>query len=79
MKQCKVMLSGKIEKIPEGDGAEFVQWCQDYGWHPLNSARRAWCPSLGEYLRDADYLFHADAGFSAFIRESDILKSETEL
>ena len=73
MKECIVRLRGTIEKIPEGYNDTFVQWCQDYEFHPLDSDRRAWCPSLGEYMRDADYLFHADAGFSAFIKESDIL------
>ena len=78
MKNVKVLLTGEIEKIPNGDGDDFVQWCQDKGFHPLNSGRRAWCPSLGEYMRDADYLFHADNGFSVFIRKSDILPDESE-
>lgn len=46
----------QIEKIPEGDGTDFESWCEQYGFTPLNGGRRAWCSSLGTYMRDADYL-----------------------
>ena len=74
MEKCFVRLEGEIEKIPEADNHTFLLFCQSYDFHLVDGPRRAWCPCLGEYMGDADYLFHAYSGVSVFIKESDIIK-----
>ena len=55
-KQLNLTFEAQIEKIPEGDGQAFEDWCEKYGFFPINGDRRAWCSNLGTYMRDADYL-----------------------
>ena len=55
-KELDLTFEAQIEKIPAGVGIDFENWCEKYGFTPLNGWRRAWCSSLGTYMRDADYL-----------------------
>ena len=67
----KIAFKGVLEEIPAETEA-FKGWCEDNGFHYLGSPRRAWCSSLGTYLRGAKYYFHAEAGFSALLHEEDV-------
>lgn len=70
----------QIEKIPEGDGQTFEEWCEKYGFHPLKGDRRAWCSSLGTYVRDADYLVTLNISDcpSFFITEAELQNAKME-
>ena len=67
-----------IEKIPEGDGADFEDWCEQYGFVPLNEGRRAWCSSLNTYMRNADYLVTLDISDcpSFFMTEDELQQAK---
>ena len=76
MTHSKIALKGVLEDIPEDD-REFKTWCVMYGYNYLGGDRRAWCPSFDTYIRDAKYLFRADAGFSVLLCEEDFEEIET--
>lgn len=47
------LIEVEVDPAPDGDGPEFNAWCERYGFHTVASGRRAWCPQLSTYLRDA--------------------------
>ena len=66
--------------LPEGDDDEWDNFCHVMDWHPLGSARRAYAPDLGEYIRGAAYAIFDDSnlvpGDSYFPSPSGIAYAE---
>lgn len=52
-------------RVPHGDGPEFDAFCEERGWHPLGSERRAWCPDIQSYLRGDNAIIIGEDGLPA--------------
>ena len=72
----KIALKGYLERIPDDD-IKFQAWCDLNGYHYLGGDRRAWCSSLGTYIRDSKYTFHTESGFPILLREEDFEEVST--
>lgn len=62
-----------LDYAPEENGKEFDEWCEKYGFRPLGSGRRAWCSSLGTYMREASGVAVTDSGDIFLFYKDDIL------
>jgi len=65
-----------LDYAPKSNGKKFTEWCTKYGFTPLGSGRRAWCPSLSTYMRGASGIAFND-GEPFLFSEEDVLDAET--
>lgn len=59
----------RLNYAPKTNGKKFAKWCEDNGFTPIGSGRRAWSSSLGTYLRDASGIAYADGEPFLFYEE----------
>ena len=76
-KRVTLKIQGVLDPIPAGDAdnPEFVDWCEANNVHPLGGgemSRRGWCGWLKTYIRDADYMFHADTGETLLLTQAEV-------
>ena len=64
----RVWLEVDLERIPDIEGDEWVEWCGKRDLYALNGGRRAWIPRLSTYLRDDDCLLFYDGTLIATFR-----------
>ena len=62
----------KVDRVPEGDGPEFDEWCEKYDCYPLNGGRRAWCIQFATYLRGAFGVAHTEGGETFLVDEAEL-------
>lgn len=66
------MIKAELDYAPTTNGKKFDKWCEKYGFTPLGSGRRAWCPSLSTYFRSALGLATTQGGESFLFYEEDL-------
>lgn len=59
----------QYDLAPKTDGKKFAEWCEKYGFTPLNGGRRAWNSQLSTYLRGASGVAFADGEMFLFDEE----------
>lgn len=59
----------QLDYAPKTNGKKFKAWCDKYGFAYLGVGRRAWCSSLGTYLRDASGIAFSDGEMFLFYEE----------
>ena len=66
----------QLDYAPTDSEDAFAEWCKKYGFDcfGLDVGRRAWCSSLGTYLRDASGVAFSDDGEMFLFYEEDILQ-----
>ena len=69
----------QLEPVPKSlSQQEWNRWCEAHGFHPLaapaadQDSRRAWIPSLAQYLRGADYLLYMDEDLISTLDQQDL-------
>ena len=72
----RIQITVTLDRVPEGDGPEFEQWCERYGCYPLNSVRRAWCDQFSSYLRDAVGVAETMRGERFLVYEDEMQSGE---
>ena len=69
----RALIEVEIERVPDIDGDDWVQWCGARGLSALNGGRRAWIDHLNTYLRDANYLVYFQGALVAVTDSSELL------
>lgn len=72
-------LAVRVERVPPGGdppAAAFArawdEWCIERGFAAEHGAKRAWCPSLGRHLNDAEYLVYHEDHLIAAVMASEL-------
>ena len=50
---------------------EWVDYCNNKGWHSLGGNRKVWIPEISTYLRNCDTILYLDGGMIDVINVAD--------
>ena len=70
-------LKVQLDYAPKTNGKKFKAWCESHGFDYLGSGRRAWCSSLGTYMRGADGVAYVDGEMILFY-EDDLFDPQAQ-
>ena len=62
---CDIAGNLEISPIPLEDDMDFSYWCSKYKCHKMRGERRAWCPHINSYLRNAKWMVWYDGDWIA--------------
>lgn len=63
----------QLDYAPKTNGKKFSEWCEQHGFVPLGSGRRAWCSDYNTYLRDGLGVAYTECGESFIFYAEDLL------
>lgn len=72
MNKTEASIKVTLDYAPEGEGEEFMKWCEQHGFDPLGSGRRAWCGPYSTYLRSALGIASTGSGETFLFYKDDL-------